>query len=223
MIKKSNITEQVIEYFKKNIENGEWKLGDKIPSENELTGILGVSRASIRAAIQQFIAIGMMETFHGVGTFIKSDRLDVFNSSLVRTKHYDYYDLEKVLEFRLIVEVESAGLAAKNITEANLQKLRGYLENMKNSVGKSEEFVKNDMAFHAEIAKATGNHIIENSLSDFFTQKEQNHKDMNELFGYEDGIYYHSLILDAFENRDIELVKKLMSEHIQKSIDDLKE
>ena len=43
-----NITQQVIEYIKDNIESGNWKVGEKIPSENELTAFLGVSRSSVR-------------------------------------------------------------------------------------------------------------------------------------------------------------------------------
>ena len=46
-----NITQQVIGYMKENIESGNWKVGEKIPSEHELTALLGVSRSSIRQAV----------------------------------------------------------------------------------------------------------------------------------------------------------------------------
>ena len=57
-----NITQQVIAYMKSNIESGNWKVGEKIPSENELTGELGVSRSSIRQAVSHFAGIGVLES-----------------------------------------------------------------------------------------------------------------------------------------------------------------
>ena len=51
-IKTVNITDQVVEYLKENIEAGKWKVGEKIPSENQMVGELGVSRSSIRSALQ---------------------------------------------------------------------------------------------------------------------------------------------------------------------------
>ena len=70
VIIKSNITQQVVQFIKKNIDNGNWRIGEKIPSENKLAESLGVSRASVRMAIQQFIAIGVLESVHGKGTFV---------------------------------------------------------------------------------------------------------------------------------------------------------
>lgn len=221
MVKKTNITQTVIQYLKGNIDDGTWTMGDKIPSENELTKILGVSRASVRTAIQQFIAIGVMESFHGKGTFIRSNNIDIFNHKVKITPNYDYSDIRKILEFRLIVEVQSMILALKNITKENLINLKYFLQGMKENVGNSEQFVKYDMLFHLELGKATGNHIIENSLKDFFLQEMQNHKELNEIFGYKDGIYYHTLILDALENNNSKKAKELMKEHIQKTMDEL--
>ena len=66
-VERVNVTEQVIEYLKTNIQRGVWKPGEKIASENELTNILSVSRASVRHAIQQLIAVGVLESYQGKG------------------------------------------------------------------------------------------------------------------------------------------------------------
>ena len=50
-IKTVNITDQVVEYLKENIESGKWNIGEKIPSENQMVMELGVSRSSIRSAL----------------------------------------------------------------------------------------------------------------------------------------------------------------------------
>ena len=53
-IKRVNVTSQVVDYLKKNIESGNWTVGEKIPSENQMTEELGVSRSSIRTALSQY-------------------------------------------------------------------------------------------------------------------------------------------------------------------------
>ena len=60
-----NVTESVLQYLTGHIQSGQWAVGSKIPSENQLTERLGVSRASVRVAIQQLIGVGVLESVHG--------------------------------------------------------------------------------------------------------------------------------------------------------------
>ena len=64
-IKTVNITDQVVEYLKENIESGKWNIGEKIPSENQMVMELGVSRSSIRSALQYLIGIGVLKSYLG--------------------------------------------------------------------------------------------------------------------------------------------------------------
>jgi GntR family transcriptional repressor for pyruvate dehydrogenase complex len=54
---KNSAIDKALDYFIKEISNGNWKVGEKIPSENKLTALTGVSRSSIRSAIQQSIGL----------------------------------------------------------------------------------------------------------------------------------------------------------------------
>ena len=221
-ILKVNITQQVIEYLKKNIENGTWAVGEKIPSENDLKDILGVSRASIRMAIQQFIALDVLQSIHGKGTFIKTNKIASVGSNVNSINESDYEDIIQVLQFRKIVEPECAYIAAQEATGKIINNLKTYLSNMKNNIGQSEEFVRQDMLFHEEICHATGNRLLERSLTEVFYHRAKNHKQMNEAFGYNDGIYYHTLLLKAIEDKDSRKAKSLMKVHLQQAIDRLK-
>ncbi|GMA98074.1 FadR/GntR family transcriptional regulator [Pelosinus sp. IPA-1] len=221
-ILKANITQQVIEYLKKNIENGTWAVGEKIPSENNLTEILGVSRASVRVAIQQFIALDALQSIQGKGTFVKTNNITGVGSNLNAIDEANYDDIIQVLEFRRIIETECAYIAAQQATDETINNLKRYLGNMKDSIDQSEEFVKQDMLFHEEICHATGNRLLENCLKDVFQQTAKNHKQMNEAFGYNDGIYYHTLLLKAIQNKDARKAKNLMKEHLQQAIERLK-
>lgn len=219
---KVNITQQVIEYLKENIENGTWSVGEKIPSENNLTEILGVSRSSIRVAIQQFIALDVLQSIHGKGTFVRTNKIMGVNKNLNAINDANYDDINQVLEFRRIIEPECAYIAAQQATTETINNLEIYLGNMKNNIGQSEEFVKQDILFHEEICHATGNHLLDNCLKEVFQKTTKNHKQMNEAFGYNDGIYFHALLVKAIKIKDARKAKNLMKEHLQQAIDRLK-
>ena len=118
-----NITQQVIGYMKENIESGNWKVGEKIPSEHELTALLGVSRSSIRQAVSHFAGIGVLESVHGKGTYLVDDEVEE-QSNKNKITAEDCRNVEKVLEFRRIIESEACFLAARNSTPKLVEKLK---------------------------------------------------------------------------------------------------
>lgn len=222
MIKKSNVIQEIIGYMQDNIKNNNWIVGEKIPSENKLTEILGVSRASVHVAIQQFVALGILKSVHGKGTFLESNDLRVFGEGLNVIDEYDCSNLNKVLEFRNIVEPESCYLAALNATSENMDNLKLYVDNMKINVGNPDKFVKYDILFHEEICNASHNPLIKKCMREVFEQTIENHKQLNEIFGYQDGIFYHVEIIKSLKVKNAKKAKKLMHEHLQKAIDVLK-
>lgn len=221
MLAKRNVTQQVIDYFIKKIEEETWKIGEKIPSENKLTKELGVSRSSVRAAIQQFVGVGAMESVHGKGTFLREDDLSGLRIGTQHEKQYDFVDMNSLLEFRLIIETDGCYFATLRATEENLDNLRYYLKKMKESIGNPHKFVHFDMLFHEEIISSTGNALLEGSFKNVMNQKIDSLKDFNEAFGYKDGIYYHTLLLKAIEAKEATRAKRIMRSHLQKAIDDI--
>ncbi|RRD64287.1 FadR/GntR family transcriptional regulator [Fretibacterium sp. OH1220_COT-178] len=219
---KLSVIQQVSEYLKAHIQDGSWPVGSKIPSENTLAHILGASRASIRVAIQQFVGVGVLESWQGKGTFVKRDILDVFPSKDSVLAQKTYMDIEKVLEFRSFLEPEGCRIAARNPTPELIQALERHLRNMMDNIGNRKVFVEQDILFHKCIAQGSGNMLLEKSLSEVFNATFLFHLQMNEIFGYQDGIYYHSIILNAIRNKKTKLARKLMDEHIQQAIAHLK-
>lgn len=161
MISHTNITEQIIQYFKDNITSGAWKVGEKIPSENQLTEILGVSRASIRTAIQHLVGLGVMESRHGKGTYLLDDQVDEQMGSETKVTAEDCRNIHNVLVFRRIVESEACYMAARKATPELLKELRQCLKEMHENEGKRETFVRADIQFHAVICRASQNPILE--------------------------------------------------------------
>lgn len=213
-----NVTEQIIEYFKKNIKSGNWKIGEKIPSENTLTRELGVSRSSIRQAVIYYVGIGVLESVHGKGTFLVDDEVDE-QSNANRITAEDCRNTENVLEFRRIVESEACYLAALHSSEELVTKLQKYLDVMVNSKEDIAKFVNADISFHRTIAKAAGNPLLEKSLNRIFLENKRSQTLTRKVFGYNHGIHFHQEIISAIKAQDAEKARKSMYEHLQDAID----
>ena len=81
-MREKNVTNRVIAYVNENIQSGNWKVGDKLPSEHEICNTLDVSRISVRSALQHFIALGVLRSVQGKGTFLINDDTSAFAPSL---------------------------------------------------------------------------------------------------------------------------------------------
>lgn len=221
MIIHQNVKDQIVAYFKENIETGNWRVGEKIPSENTLTKTLGVSRASVRQAVSQLAGIGVLESVHGKGTFLVDDQVDEHRINESKITAEDCLNVEKVLEFRRIVESEACFMAASKVGPELLRALKSYLAVMTASKDNIEDFVNADIAFHQEICRASENPLLEKSMYKILEENRKSQRLTMKTFGYHDGIHYHELIIQAMEEGDAARARECMYEHLQNGIDRL--
>ena len=224
MAAQGQVTAGVVRYLRKNIEEGAWRAGEKIPSENELSARLGVSRVSVRRALRQMAALGILKSVHGKGTYLRTDDVSLFGdaASLLGKEEEDALcEARQTLEFRLFLEPSVAAEAARRARPETLERLSALLETMRSSIGSRAEFVKSDMAFHLEIAKSVGNPILEKTMEELLGQKTEAHTRLNQAVGYYGGMYYHALILDALQKRDEKRARALMAEHLRHSLEEI--
>lgn len=222
---KGNVTSRIIAYIKNNIKKGTWQVGDKLPSENEMCRLLNVSRISVRSALQQFIALGILESMHGKGTFLISNDLSVFGDedsgiSLMKTPE-SIADMKYLLEFRSLMEPEICSAVTAKATPELIERLIVDLDRMRESVGDSAAFIQADMDFHFELSMATENPVTVAIMSEILGNKKESYQMLNHTVGYYGGIYYHTLLLDAIKRKDTKSARNLMLEHLQHSIGDL--
>lgn len=213
--KTASITSQVVNYLKENIESGAWKVGEKIPSENQMVADLGVSRSSIRAAIQYLIGLGVLKSQQGKGTFLIDCQVENWDETQNKINSMDCKDIYKVLEFRRILEPEACRMAVEHYAPEIFADLQSCLRQMEKNRGNPAKFVQADMQFHSVICKASGNALLEKSLNKVFAETRNNHEQMNLLLGDHNGILYHTLILDAFRRKDAQDAYQKMLEHIE--------
>lgn len=218
-IKKNNISSEVFEQIKNNIISGEWKPGDRIPSENELGNLFGVSRVSIRAALQKLCVLGLLDTRHGEGTFVSELSPDMYMNSLIPVLALNETQLFEVLEFRRIIEVESVKLAAQRAQAEDIKELEETVRKMKESVYEPNKFAEVDSLFHETLVKSAKNSIlykVNTIIRDILLSQQIK---IQEIMGPTLALKYHPAILEAVKKGDSDLASKIMEEHIRTTIE----
>ena len=88
-------------------------------------------------------------------------------------------------------------------------------------MGKCEEFINADVAFHMEIINACGNDYTIAIMNETFQRRASLGKMLILSNGYYGGIYYHGILLDAFRKHDGKRARVMMEEHLQHGLYDL--
>lgn len=154
-----NLAEGLTEDLGGKIREGQLQPGDKLPTESAIMQAYGVSRTVVREALSRLQAAGLVETHHGIGTFVLQPRGSGM-AGMFRLEAADIAttaDVLAVLELRISLETESAGLAALRRTEEQLLGMRGALDEFERNVRTAGDTVSPDFRFHLLIAQATGN------------------------------------------------------------------
>ena len=147
---------EIVETLGTGIRAGQLKPGGKLPTESEIMTRFGVSRTVVREALSKLQASGLVETRHGVGTFVIAQEPSG-NFKIAAQDLATVSDVISVLELRISLETEAAGLAAQRRTASNLQAMEAALEAFRESIDRDSDAVPPDFQFHMEVARATGN------------------------------------------------------------------
>lgn len=221
-IERKKVSDEVFEQMKKMIANQVWKEGEKIPSQNELQKILHVSRVSIREALKKLESQGIITTRQGKGSFVKKfEEVDLFGEGTLELyrNSVDSKTICDFLEFRRIIEVESAGLAAEHASNEDIVRLENNYQKMLDARGNIQRFSDYDFEFHELLAQITGNMILVRCFGMILTFLKKDFDAIVEKVGVEKGTYYHGEILRAIREHQPQRAKLLMEEHLQMTSD----
>ncbi len=149
--------EKVVKRLLDNIEAGEMKPGDKLPTQEQLGEIFGVGRSSVREATNALAIMGYLEIVQGKGTFIKKQLpTDGRNeSSLHRT--FQDGNLFNLMELREMLECHVVRKAAERAEDDHLAFLRKTITNIENCGDEVQKFITEDLKFHVAICEAAKN------------------------------------------------------------------
>lgn len=214
-VKKKTLPEEIIEQFKQQIVSGNWKPGDKLPPERELSETLGVSRTSVREALSAFAAMGLIEVRVGEGTCLASDIAPLYKGELSSKFLVKRGSLLEVVEARKIVETQLACLAAGRATKEDLDKMEKILDNMGKRIASQSSFMEYDVAFHFAIACAARNTILLETINAIVELFRCVHREVVELPNMPQVSYsHHKKIFEAIRRGSCEEAQEAMMTHL---------
>ncbi|MES2337954.1 MAG: FadR/GntR family transcriptional regulator [Pseudomonadota bacterium] len=153
--KAASLADDLVERFEEQIHSGDMPPGSRFPTEKTITEDFGVSRTVVREAFARLAARGLLESRRGSGAYVADGaRYRAFQVTADEIREIE--DVLRLLEMRMGFEVEMANLAAQRRTEDDLAQMRRSLAAMDSSYD-VDGSVAADAAFHAAIARATGN------------------------------------------------------------------
>ncbi|HZK67905.1 MAG TPA: FadR/GntR family transcriptional regulator [Chloroflexota bacterium] len=213
-----SVIDSIVDEIVDRIASGELKDGDMLASQDELARSLGVSRASLREAPNRLNLLGLVESRHGSGTFVKTARPQHFMSSLSSLLVMDRSSVAELLEARLQVESAVAFRAARAATAEEIQQMGTLIEQMKRdyTAGQAESLVDRDACFHLLVSESSRNRvlmkvleIIREILPGFIRKFLESYPD-----AVLTNIGFHEAIYLAVKNREPEEARRRMEEHI---------
>ncbi|WP_457445385.1 FadR/GntR family transcriptional regulator [Roseateles sp. P5_E4] len=214
---------ELVDSLGDRIRAGQLQAGDKLPTEAAIMGEFEVSRTVVREAISKLQAAGLVETRHGIGTFVLGLG-DGPSFKITPEQFSTLQDVIAVLELRIGLETEAAGLAAQRRTADNLIALRKALDAVIAAVEAGQDSVAADFQFHLEIARATQNSHFADLMATLGAQiipraRLEPVADMSaERLAYMRRVNAeHESILDAITSQDAESARAAMRTHLSNS------
>jgi DNA-binding FadR family transcriptional regulator len=150
-----NLAEYTVARLSADIRGGRLAPGTRLPTEQMLSTKLGVSRTVVREAVAALRADGLVVTRRGSGAYVADPSAGPFR--IVSRGATSLPDILNVMELRLAVEVQAAGLAAERAGRKQLGSIRAAWRAIDAALARGEGAVVEDFAFHRAIAEATGN------------------------------------------------------------------
>ena len=155
-IKPKKVSDQVFDQLRELIFRGEFKPGEQLMPERELAEALGVSRTSVRNAINRLVVMGLLEQKQGQGTFVREPEGRSKNPLTAAMQTQDA-TLEDLLELRMGIECNAASLAAMRAVDKDIHFLERSIAEMKEEVDSGRLGTEADVSFHMALAYATQN------------------------------------------------------------------
>ncbi len=158
-----NLTGELVARLTEEITSGKFKPRERLPTEQEMIAAFGVSRTVVREAIAVLRSEGLVETRQGAGAFVAGDmagrpfRLDPGGLHTIQ-------GVLDLMELRMAVEIEAAGLAAERRSKADLGAIEDSLDAFAEAIDGGREGVEADYDFHLAICRATKNDSFESFL-----------------------------------------------------------
>ena len=218
--------EKIVTLLKQKILAGEYRPGDRLPSERELSEALRVSRLGVREAYRALQMFGIIEIRRGHqgGAFICAPSNQSIVESISDLFRFQGISVEEWTEARLIFETDIASLAIKRAKDEDFRRLEQVIE-MAETLSQAGKLVHKELIhFHLCMAEAARNKILYTSyrslmdllLSSFLAMDVKSEHYQNHNVDQE-----HRLILNALKKGERDPFLKLVEDHVKRAGENL--
>lgn len=217
---RGSLSNHVAEQLENMVTQGKIEVGQKLPTENALCEMFGVSRTVIREAVTKLKSLGLVETKRGVGTtVVRNAPAETFYAHAINPTAVE--DILHILELRLVVEPAAAQFAALRHDDEDMARIEQSLNAFHAARARHEQARKEDYDFHLSIAIAAKNPFIRSFFEQFNKNVIPRTKIINANIDQAASDKYltrvedeHVEILEAIRSRDAEAAGKAMHKHL---------
>ncbi len=217
-IAKKKLSEIVVDEIRKRIDTGIMKIGDKLPNQNQLARELGVSRTSLREAMNILDLLGVIEQKPGFGTVIRKKIPAINPEGLKPTLLSDSKTTSELLEARFIIEAGAVRLATRHATDKQLKALGDLVKKMQILLTNEDfkEYSHVDLQFHNQIAELSRNRFLKESFVSVKQHMQLFIEEHTQILCHvlEESQKHHNLIFKAIFARDPDQACFEMENHI---------
>ena len=195
------------------IMDGTIQPGYVFPNENAMCEQLNIGRSTLRETYKALMVLGFI-TRTKTGTYVND------NNQIIASTPIDSMmkksDLQDLWEFREMLEVEAAGLAAERATDEGISNLQVIVNQMRENCSDVDFLTQSDGKFHYGIIDMSGNTLIKNTMIALTSGMEQTAYSgyQNDASIIDHSILAHQKIIDALKTRDKRLSRAAMRAHI---------
>lgn len=218
-LRSTRLNESVQDQIRMYIIQHGLKPGDLIPTEKALGEALGISRTSIREALRSLEAVGSIETRHGVGRFVREFNYDALVSSLTHGMQVSVKNFDDIIAVRMALEHTFITRSIPLLTPEDIQTLRMLLQRMSDIASgdtEEDELISVHTEFHLALYKPLNNQLLTTLIEMFSTlQRSLTHLREYRTSDLGDFIQLHARLVDALEERDVELAELRLQEHFK--------
>jgi DNA-binding FadR family transcriptional regulator len=218
VVESQRLYQQVATQLGGLIDRGEFREGDRLPPERELSKKLGVSRPVVREAMIALEIAGLVEVRGGAGAFVKSTRLGADRAlAALPDQGPSPFDL---IAARKMLEGEIAYQAAAAIQADDLKRLEQSITDMRADIAAGRDSRPADRVFHVRLAEATRNAVLAHLVDGLWTHmltpifdalNRHTNLSGNDPMTVDD----HAVIVAALAKRDAEAARRAMREHLE--------
>jgi GntR family transcriptional repressor for pyruvate dehydrogenase complex len=179
LVRPRRLSDDIVSQLESMILEGIFKAGERLPAERQLAEQFGVSRPSLREALQKLAAKGVLISRQGGGNYISESLGSTFSDPLLQLLESNPSAQRDLLEFRRTLEGACAYYAAQRATEPDHERLRQAFDALQacyardGAISRAEEGAA-DARFHLAIAEASHNGVLLHTVSGLFSLIKRN-------------------------------------------------